>query len=115
MRTCARADVAHFPYLGNGWTDCAEVWCVARDPLAKLLQEFMVGHSCTRTCALLFRISETAGRGRTALKFGMWLEAHYLSVLQKLMLGLGTCARAAVPGTAVRVHVRIPFPYLGNG
>ena len=21
-------------YLGNGWTDCAEIWCVVRDQLA---------------------------------------------------------------------------------
>ena len=21
-------------YLGNGWTDCADIWCVVRDPLA---------------------------------------------------------------------------------
>ena len=24
----------HFPYLGNGCTDCAEIWCVLRGPLA---------------------------------------------------------------------------------
>ena len=23
-----------FPYLGSGWTDCAEIWYVVRDPLA---------------------------------------------------------------------------------
>ena len=49
-----------------------------------------------------FRISETAGR--LALKFGMCLETHKPSVLQKLMVGYRyTCART---------H---PFPYLGNG
>ena len=25
MRTCARAMCAPFPYLGSGWTDCAEI------------------------------------------------------------------------------------------
>ena len=25
-----------FLYLGNGWADCAEIWCVVRDPLASL-------------------------------------------------------------------------------
>ena len=34
--TCARADVLHFPYLGNGWTDCAEIWFLVIDPLAWL-------------------------------------------------------------------------------
>ena len=24
-----------FPYLGNGWTDCAEILCVVRDQLSK--------------------------------------------------------------------------------
>ena len=74
MRTCARADVPPFLYLGNGWTDCAEIWCVARDPLAKLFAKVNGGaHLHVRTCPL-FRISETAGR--IALKFGMWLENH---------------------------------------
>ena len=35
VRTCARADVSSFPYFGNGWTDCAEIWCVVRDPLTR--------------------------------------------------------------------------------
>ena len=35
--TCEHAHVqmCHFPYLRNGWTDCAEIWCVVCDPLAK--------------------------------------------------------------------------------
>ena len=24
-----------FLYLGNGWTDCAEIWCVVKVPLAR--------------------------------------------------------------------------------
>ena len=31
VRTCAVR--SPFPYLWNGWTDCAENWCVARDTL----------------------------------------------------------------------------------
>ena len=31
--SCA-ADVPAFPCLRNGWTDQAEIWCVARGPLA---------------------------------------------------------------------------------
>ena len=30
------AHVPSFPYLGDGCTDCAEIWCVARDPLGRL-------------------------------------------------------------------------------
>ena len=26
---------ASFPYLGSGLTDCAEIWCIAREPLAR--------------------------------------------------------------------------------
>ena len=33
MRT--RADISSFPYLGNGLVDCAEIWCVVRDTLAR--------------------------------------------------------------------------------
>ena len=34
LRTFARADVPPFSYLGNGWTDCAEIWFAVRHPLA---------------------------------------------------------------------------------
>ena len=34
VRTRARADVPRFPHLGNGWTDCADICCVVRGPLA---------------------------------------------------------------------------------
>ena len=32
VHNCAPAP---FPYLGNGWTDCAEIYCVVRDPSAR--------------------------------------------------------------------------------
>ena len=35
VRTCARADVPPFPYLGDGLTDCAEIWYAVRDLLDK--------------------------------------------------------------------------------
>ena len=28
-----------FPYLGNGWTDCTEIWCAARGPVAKRFRQ----------------------------------------------------------------------------
>ena len=39
VRTCARADVPSVLYLGNGWTDCAEIWYVVRGQLAKQLTQ----------------------------------------------------------------------------
>ena len=30
---------AFFMYLGNGWTDFAEIWCVVRRPLARRFEE----------------------------------------------------------------------------
>ena len=72
IRTCRCAPFLH---LGNGWTDCAEILCLIRDPQARLLAKVHGGAQLhVRTCAPPFRISETAGR--IALKFGMWLETH---------------------------------------
>ena len=54
---------APFPHLGNGWTDCAEIWFVVRDSLAWRCTTANGGvqvHVCTN--APLFRISGTAGR-----------------------------------------------------
>ena len=75
VRACAHADVPPFPYLGNGWTDCVEIWHVISDPLARLFTKVKGGAQLhVRTCAPLSHISETPGR--IALKFGMWLETH---------------------------------------
>ena len=72
VRTCI---CAPFPYLVNGWTDCAEIWYLVRDPLAMRFTEVDYGVQMhMRTCAPLFRISGTTGR--IALKFGVWLETH---------------------------------------
>ena len=63
----------HFPYFGNGWTDCAEIWYVVGDQLARQLTQTEDGvHLHVRTCVPLFHISGTALR--IALKFGMLLE-----------------------------------------
>ena len=71
----ACADVSTFSYIGNGWTDCAEIWLVVRDPLAWRFTKVDGGVQVhVRTCASLFRISGTAGR--IALKLGVWLEDH---------------------------------------
>ena len=75
MRTCTRAYVPPFPHLGSGWTDCAEIWRVVRDPEARLFAKVNGGAQLhVRACAPLFHTSETAGR--IELKFGMWIETH---------------------------------------
>ena len=60
VRTCR---CAPFPYLGNGRMDCAEIWCVVRDSLAKrFTKAYGRVHLHVRTCAPadvpLFRILE---------------------------------------------------------
>ena len=37
-----------FPYLRNGWTDCTDIWCVARGPIA---MRFTVTSGTQRMCA----------------------------------------------------------------
>ena len=59
----------------RGWTDCAEIWCMIRDPLARRFAKvYRVEYICT--CAHedvpLFYTSETAGR--IALKLGVWSQ-----------------------------------------
>ena len=65
---------ASFSYLGNDWTDCAEIWYAVRDPLARRFAEVNGGvhnaHARAHACTPL-RIPGTAGR--LALKFGVWL------------------------------------------
>ena len=60
-------------YLEKRWTDCAEIWCMVTDQLARRCTQASGGiHVQEHTCEPLFRISETAER--IALKFGMLLE-----------------------------------------
>ena len=52
-------------------------------------------HTCARADVPLLCISETSGQ--IALKFGVWLEPHYLGVLQRSKVGfISTCACAHV-------------------
>ena len=57
--TCARADMSPFPDLENGWTDCAEIWYVVRDPLARLFAKVNGGAQlhCTHALAHPFFVS----------------------------------------------------------
>ena len=75
VRTCARADELPLSYLGNGWTDSAEIWCVIRNQLSKRFAQVKSGvHLHVSTCIPLFHFSGTAGW--IALKFHVWLETH---------------------------------------
>ena len=76
---CNLVRVAHvrspFPYLGNGWRDCAEIWCVLMGPIAMRFVGITSGAHCT--CARAhhyFYISVAAGR--FVLKFGVLLDTH---------------------------------------
>ena len=63
--------------------NCAEIWCVVRDQLAKRFTKVVVGYICTcvRVRTALFRISGTAER--IALYFGMWVEGCSEPVMLK--------------------------------
>ena len=81
VRTCR---CAHFPYLGNGWTNCAEIWCVVRDTLASRFAKVKGGvnlhvraadlHAAHVQMCPLFCISESAER--IALQFSVSLESR---------------------------------------
>ena len=43
VRMCARADILPFSYLGKESTDCAEIKCVARDPLTNRFTQVKIG------------------------------------------------------------------------
>ena len=60
-------------HVGNGWTDCSEIWFVVLDSLAWRFVKVNGGVQVhVRTCEPLFRNSGTAGQ--IALKLGVWLE-----------------------------------------
>ena len=73
-RCIARAHV-HTPllYLGNGWTDCADIWHVASDQLVRWLQHAHRGVTMhVSTCTPRFYILGTAEL--IVLKFVTWVE-----------------------------------------
>ena len=72
VRTCR---CASFPYLGSGWRDCGEIWCVVRDSLARRLQKYTVGTS-VRAHVQMCPFCNSESAGRIELKFGMWLVTH---------------------------------------
>ena len=76
MCMCTHVDVSPFPYLGNGRTDCAEIWYVVTDPLARLFAQVNGGAQLyvrTPFCC----ISETAGQ--IVLKFGTYVFRDLLA------------------------------------
>ena len=100
--TSARVNVPPFPYLGNNWMNCAEIWYVVSDPLARVFTQAKDGTQLhVRTP---FHILETAGR--IALKFGVWLGYHKLYVLH----GMGDiCSSARVAVNTLKHMYSLPF------
>ena len=72
---------APFPYLGNGWTDCAEMWFVVRDPLVWRFIKVNGGTGAGAHVRTHFPYSGTAGR--IALQLGVWLGDHQLCIFQR--------------------------------
>ena len=92
--------------LGNGWTDCVEIWYAIGVPVvavhaAVMGRVYLHVRTCRDTPTPRFCISETAWP--IVFKFGMWVGGHELSAFHKSWVQcICTCARA---------H---PFPYLAN-
>ena len=73
LGACARAAVGTaareyvhipFPYLGNGWTDCLEIWRVAWGPVAiRLTQD---GRFCTNASVTVANLS-------TSIRFRLFI------------------------------------------
>ena len=73
--SCTCASAQPFLYPENGWTDCAELLNVVRDPLARRFTEVGGGvHVYMRTRVPPFRVSGTARQ--IAFKFGVWFGEH---------------------------------------
>ena len=96
----ASARVRMCPYLGNGWTDFAEIRQVVRDPLVRLftkVKEVSQLHVHTPFSYL--------GKGWTDCTEIWFVVRHELAWrFTKVNGGTGACA-----------HVSTRFPYLGNG
>ena len=55
VRTCTQS-----PYLRIRLTNCAKIWCVARDPIVTRYKKSEVGWLHIRTCVSSFVVSKTA-------------------------------------------------------
>ena len=79
--TAKRVSVStHFWYLGNDWTNCAELWRVVRDPLARRLTDVngvVLVH--VRTCVSLFLSRERLDKllGNWVCDWGTTSKALY--------------------------------------
>ena len=88
LSTCARAAVPggygegmHVcipsPYLGNGWTDCTEIWCVVRGPMAMRFTQD--GRFCTSASVTIIHLSASVhSRSFIAQKASYWFMHLYL-------------------------------------
>ena len=105
--TCARVDVPPFPYLGSGWTDCSEIWCVVGSPLARLFAKVSGGAQLQARAHVRHVRNPFSylGNGRKDCA-EIWYVVR--DPLAKRFTRVDV-------RTAARVHVDIPFPCLGNG
>ena len=72
------------PYLGNDCTDCAGIWCVVGEALARRFKKSKRWAQLdVRTCAALSLITA----GRIALKFGCSHGSLSQKIAQKLRVG----------------------------
>ena len=91
--TCARADAPPFPYFGNGWTDCTEIWCMVRDPLARLFANVTDAAARAQVCAPFLYL----GNGWTDCD-EIWYVVRDPVAKYFMKMMLGTVIHAAVPG-----------------
>ena len=91
-------------FLGNGWTDCVEIWYALGNPLGTAYAVVTDGVSLhVRTCTPRFCISQTARL--IVLKFGVWglesLPKCFPQVMGWVSLHVRTCRpRFCISGTA---------------
>ena len=102
MHTCARASVPTFSYLREGLTNCAEIWCVIKDPFVRRLTIVNGGvfpyiwHAWTHCAGIWYVVADpppcilkvlrmrgrvhpfsmSVATGRSGLIFGVLLETH---------------------------------------
>ena len=82
-----------FPYLGDGWTDCSELWYVVVGLKAMRFISTRSGEHCTYARAHHF--SYLSNRWSFVMKFVVLLDTHQLCVVHRLS-NICASARTAV-------------------
>ena len=84
----ARAHV-HTPilYFRNGWADCVQTLCLARDPSVTTSPQ-VVGVVALRVRACIPLVYISGSAGPIVLKFGVWPETHQPLLFHKSLVSL---------------------------